>query len=139
MATKTIKEQLLALYETRDKTAAKIVQLEAAQAAQEQLESIGPGSIIRFVFGRKETRGEFSGEVRSVIDTEKGKVIRVIKGEGADEEIVSIKPADVLAVGEEVREAVAEEQSKGIPLGGEVMTNFGPMGVASSDPLASLI
>jgi hypothetical protein len=134
---KTINEQLSALYETRDKTNAKIERLEAAQAAQAALESIKSGSVIRFVFGRKETRGEFSGEVRSVIDTEKGKVIRVIKGEGADEEIVSIKPSDVLAVGEEVQEAAPAERSTAVP---EAMAApYGETSGASADPLASLI
>lgn len=139
MATKTINEQLSALYETRDKTNAKIQRLEAAQAAQAALESIKPGSVIRFVFGRKETRGEFSGEVRSVIDTEKGKVIRVIKGEGADEEIVSIKPADILAVGEEVQEAEAERSTaQPTSFAAVYGADEAPQG-AAADPLANLI
>jgi hypothetical protein len=133
---KTIAEQIAALETRINADTEKLANLKRSQAAQAALDSIAPGSVIRFVFGRKETRGEYSGEVRSIIDTEKGKVIRVIKGEGADEEIVSIKPSDILAVGEEVQEAEAE-RSTAVP---EAMAApYGETSGASADPLASLI
>ena len=131
---KTIVEQIAALETRITADTAKLAQLKQAQAAQQALDSIQPGSIVRFVFGRKETRGEFAGEVRSILDTEKGKIIRVIKGEGAEEEIVSIKPADILAVGEEVQEADADrEETQGAELEAAMAQD------ASADPLANLL
>jgi hypothetical protein len=132
--TKTIAEQIAALETRINADTEKLANLKRSQAAQAALDSIAPGSVIRFVFGRKETRGEYSGEVRSIIDTEKGKVIRVIKGEGADEEIVSIKPSDILAVGEEVQEAGADGPVEIMPA-----EEAAQVGGAAADPLANLI
>lgn len=61
--------------------------------------------------------------MRAVFDTDKGKGIKVIKGSGADEEIVTIRPGDIVAIGEEVREADAKQGS------GEL---------APADPLAGI-
>lgn len=110
---KTIAERIKALDERIAADTAKRDELKATQAAAERLASIAKGTVIRYVFGRKESRGEFFGEVRGVIDTPTGRVIRVIKGEGADEQIVNIRPADILSVADDVQEAAAE--STGAP------------------------
>ncbi|MET3214290.1 UNVERIFIED_ORG: Cu/Ag efflux protein CusF [Burkholderia territorii] len=106
---KTIAERIA---EYRSKAAdytAKADALEAQEKAAARLESLKQGDTIRFNYGRGETRGEFTGEVRAVFDTDKGKGIKVIKGSGADEEIVTIRPGDIVAIGEEVRETSASE------------------------------
>ncbi|CAJ6836846.1 Uncharacterised protein [Burkholderia pseudomallei] len=94
--------------EAQEKAAAA---LEAQEKAAAALELLKQGDVIRFNYGRGETRGGFTGEVRAVFDTDKGKGIKVIKGSGADEEIVTIRPGDIVAIGEEVREADAEQGS----------------------------
>lgn len=91
--------------------AARADALEAQEKAAAALELLKQGDVIRFNYGRGETRGGFTGEVRAVFDTDKGKGIKAIKGSGADEEIVTIRPGDIVAIGEEVREADAEQGS----------------------------
>lgn len=122
----TISEQITKLRERIKADTAKLSQLEAAEKAQGFIDNLKAGDVISFMFGRKDTRAEFNGEVRAVIDTDKGKVIRVIKGEGADEEIVSIRPSDITGVGEAVQEAEAQEENASAQ-------------AANGDPLASLI
>ncbi|BCM12259.1 hypothetical protein MAFF241648_14490 [Ralstonia solanacearum] len=108
---KTIDERIKALKERIEADTTKLQELEATKAAADRLASIGKGTIIRYVYGRKETRGEFVGEVRGVIDTEKGRIVRVIRGKGADEEIVSIRPADIVSVAEETTQAETSTQT----------------------------
>ncbi|QUN58890.1 hypothetical protein [Burkholderia cenocepacia] len=106
---KTIAERIA---EYRSKAAdytAKADALEAQEKAAAALDSLKQGDTIRFNYGRGETRGEFTGEVRAVFDTDKGKGIKVIKGIGADEQIVVIRPGDIVGIGEEVRETSAPE------------------------------
>ncbi|RQT68103.1 hypothetical protein DF045_27225 [Burkholderia cepacia] len=106
---KTIAERIA---EYRSKAAdytAKADALEAQEQAAARLESLKQGDVINFNYGRGESRGVYHGEVRSVFDTDKGKGIKVIKGSGADEEIVTIRPGDIVGIGEEVREASAPE------------------------------
>ena len=104
---KTIAERIEALDKRIAADTAKRDELRATQAAADRLASIAKGTVIRYTYGRKETRGEFLGEVRGIIETDKGRIIRVIKGEGADEEIVNIRPADIVSVGDDVQEAAA--------------------------------
>ncbi|MGY6237047.1 hypothetical protein ACW910_05880 (plasmid) [Burkholderia ambifaria] len=106
---------------------AKADALEAQEKAAAALDSLKQGDVIRFNYGRGETRGEFTGEVRAVFDTDKGKGIKVIKGSGADEEIVTIRPGDIVGIGEEVRETSAPEAE--VKQGGEL---------APVDPLAGI-
>ncbi|KVV54034.1 hypothetical protein WK90_23010 [Burkholderia cepacia] len=95
---KTIAERI-AEYRTKAADyAAKADALEAQEKAAAALDSLKQGDTIRFNYGRGETRGEFTGEVRAVFDTDKGKGIKVIKGSGADEEIVTIRPGDIVSV-----------------------------------------
>ncbi|AQQ19845.1 hypothetical protein [Burkholderia cenocepacia] len=106
---KTIAERIA---EYRSKAAdytAKADALEAQEKAAARLESLKQGDVINFNYGRGESRGVYHGEVRSVFDTDKGKGIKVIKGSGADEEIVTIRPGDIVGIGEEVRETAAPE------------------------------
>ncbi|WP_175722312.1 hypothetical protein [Burkholderia ambifaria] len=124
---KTIAERIA---EYRSKAAdytAKADALEAQEKAAAALDSLKQGDVIRFNYGRGETRGEFTGEVRAVFDTDKGKGIKVIKGSGADEEIVTIRPGDIVGIGEEVRETSAPEAE--VKQGGEL---------APVDPLAGI-
>ncbi|MGA3972406.1 hypothetical protein ACI2VT_16490 [Ralstonia nicotianae] len=118
---KTIDERIKALKERIEADTTKLQELEATKAAADRLARVKAGTIIRYTYGRKEKRGEFVGEVRNVFETEKGRVVRVIKGEGADEEIVSIRPADIVSVGEEATQAQASEPQ-----------------AASADPLAGI-
>lgn len=122
----TIKETIEKLRARIKADTAKVEQLEASEKAQGFIDNLKAGDVIQFVFGRKDNRKTYGGEVRSVIDTDKGKFIRVIKGEGAEEEIVSIRPGDIVGVGEAVQEADA-------PAG-----NTAPQ-AANGDPLANLI
>jgi len=106
---KTIAERIA---EYRSKAAdytAKADALEAQEKAAARLESLKQGDVINFNYGRGESRGVYHGEVRSVFDTDKGKGVKVIKGSGADEEIVTIRPGDIVGIGEEVRETPAPE------------------------------
>lgn len=107
---------------------AKADALEAQEKAAAALDSLKQGDVIRFNYGRGETRGEFTGEVRAVFDTDKGKGIKVIKGSGADEEIVTIRPGDIVAVGEGVQDTSAPEA--------EVKQGSGEL--APADPLAGI-
>ncbi|KVU18566.1 hypothetical protein WK62_24570 [Burkholderia ubonensis] len=108
---KTIAERIADYRAKAAEYTAKADALEAQEKAAAALDSLKQGDTIRFNYGRGETRGEFAGEVRAVFDTDKGKGkgIKVIKGSGADEEIVTIRPGDIVAIGEEVREVVASE------------------------------
>ncbi|MBO1859378.1 hypothetical protein J4G52_38135 [Burkholderia cenocepacia] len=125
---KTIAERIA---EYRGKAAeytAKADALEAQEKAAARLESLKQGDVINFNYGRGESRGVYHGEVRSVFDTDKGKGIKVIKGSGADEEIVTIRPGDIVGIGEEVRETSAPEA--------EVKQGTGEH--APADPLANI-
>jgi hypothetical protein len=125
---KTIAERIA---EYRSKAAdytAKADALEAQEKAAARLESLKQGDVINFNYGRGESRGVYNGEVRSVFDTDKGKGIKVIKGSGADEEIVTIRPGDIVGIGEEVRETAAPEA--------EVKQGGGEL--APVDPLAGI-
>lgn len=106
---KTIAERIAEYRSKAADYAAKAAALEAQEKAAAKLDSLQQGDTIRFNYGRGETRCEFTGEVRAVFDTDKGKGIKVIKGSGADEEIVTIRPGDIVAIGEEVRETAAPE------------------------------
>jgi hypothetical protein len=121
----TIAEQISKLRARITADTAKVEQLEANVKAQGFIDNLKAGDIVSFLFGRKDTRATYTGEVRAVLDTDKGKVIRVIKGEGADEEIVSIRPSDITSVGEAVQEADAP-------------ADVSAAQSASADPLASL-
>lgn len=121
MAAKTVAEQIKALREKAIECTKKADALAAAEKAAAALADLKPGDEIQYMYGRGETRGKFFGEVRAVFDTDKGKGIKVIKGSGADEEIVTIRPGDIVSIGAEVAEAAA-------PSGN----------VAPADPLADI-
>ncbi|AGK47201.1 hypothetical protein BTI_1575 [Burkholderia thailandensis MSMB121] len=120
---KTIAERIADYRAKAADYTAKADALEAQEKAAAALDSLKQGDTIRFTWGRGPTRGEYVGEVRSVFDTDKGNGIKVIKGTGADEEIVTIRPGDIVSIGEEVREADAKQG------GGEL---------APADPLAGI-
>jgi hypothetical protein len=122
----TIAEQISKLRVRIKADTAKVEQLEANVKAQGFIDNLKAGDIVSFLFGRKDTRATYMGEVRAIIDTDKGKVIRVIKGAGADEEIVSIRPSDITGVGEEVEEADAP-------------ADVSEAQAANGDPLANLV
>ncbi|KWH13398.1 hypothetical protein WT58_04260 [Burkholderia territorii] len=126
---KTIAERIADYRAKAADYTAKADALEAQEKAAAALDSLKQGDTIRFNYGRGETRGEFTGEVRAVFDTDKGKGkgIKVIKGSGADEEIVTIRPGDIVGIGEEVRETSAPEAE--VKQGGEL---------APADPLAGI-
>lgn len=118
---KTIDERIKALDERIAVDTAKREELKATKAAADRLASIQAGAAIRFTYGRGENRGEFAGVVRGLFDTDKGRVVRVIKGDGVDEEIVTIRPADILGVGEDVQQTEVSNAQD-----------------ANADPLASI-
>lgn len=89
---------------------AKLEKLLKQAAAADLIANVKPQDVITFVFGRKAGRAEYTGEVRSVIETDKGLIIRVIKGTGVDEEIVSIRPGDIVGKGEPVVAEFSEEE-----------------------------
>ncbi|QIX17332.1 hypothetical protein [Burkholderia multivorans] len=106
---KTIAERIA---EYRAKAAdytAKADALEAQEKAAAALDSLKQGDVINFNYGRGESRGVYSGEVRSVFETEKGKGIKVIKGIGPDEEIVTIRPSDIVGFGADVQERPSQD------------------------------
>ncbi|KVO91158.1 hypothetical protein WL21_26515 [Burkholderia ubonensis] len=127
---KTVEEKIVFLAARISEDTKKLEELKASVAAQRALTSLKQGDVIRFNYGRGETRGEFMGEVRAVFDTDKGKGkgIKVIKGSGADEEIVTIRPGDIVGIGEEVRETVAQDAE----------ATQGSGGLAPADPLAGI-
>ncbi|KVR22971.1 hypothetical protein WK15_23150 [Burkholderia ubonensis] len=125
---KTIAERIADYRAKAADYTAKADALETQEKAAAALDALKQGDTIRFNYGRGETRGEFAGEVRAVFDTDKGKGIKVIKGSGADEEIVTIRPGDIVAIGEEVRETPAPEA--------EVKQGAGEF--APTDPLAGI-
>ncbi|CAJ2748662.1 hypothetical protein [Burkholderia pseudomallei] len=97
--------------------AARADALEAQEKAAAALELLKQGDVIRFNYGRGETRGGFTGEVRAVFDTDKGKGIKVIKGSGADEEIRSVQVTSWLSVrkyGRPMRSKVAANSRRSI-------------------------
>jgi hypothetical protein len=122
----TIADQIKKLKDRIAADTAKVQELEAADKAQGFITNLQAGDIVQFVFGRKDNRKTHTGEVRAIIDTDKGKVIRVIKGEGAEEEIVSIRPGDITGVGEDVQEADASAEETAAQ-------------AANGDPLANLV
>jgi hypothetical protein len=103
---------------------AKLDKLRKQESAAALIANVQAGDVITFVFGRKAGRAEFTGEVRSVTDTDKGRVIRVIKGAGLDEEIVSIRPGDIVG--------------KGVVSRGDVAEPTAQPQAANDDPLAAL-
>jgi hypothetical protein len=116
----------------------KRAEMAAAEKAQGFIDNLKAGDVIQFVFGRKDNRKTYGGEVRSVIDTDKGKFIRVIKGDGAEEEIVSIRPGDIVGVGEEAQEAEARGEAQAVVFQ-EVYGGGASAEAANGDPLANLI
>ncbi|BAP34905.1 hypothetical protein AVU43_gp11 [Ralstonia phage RSJ5] len=87
-----IEASIKTLTEKRDGIAAAI---EAEQA----LTNIATGSSITFNYGRAETRKEYTGVVKGVADTDKGKRIKVEYGEGFDATIVIIDTSAIVKVG----------------------------------------
>jgi hypothetical protein len=118
---KTVAEQIAFLTKRIAEDTKKLEELNSTAAAAKALDTLKQGDIVQYAYGRGETRGTFTGEVRAIFDTDKGKGIKVIKGSGADEEIVTIRPGDIVAVGEDVNEADAPDSA-----------------AASADPLANI-
>lgn len=126
-------QERIAEYRTKaaDYTA-KADALEAQQKAAAALDTLKQGDVIQFNYGRGETRGEYTGEVRAVFDTDKGKGkgIKVIKGSGADEEIVTIRPGDIVAIDKaDYTETISRCNADAIPGSGKL---------APADPLAGI-
>jgi hypothetical protein len=105
---------------------AKLAELEAAQKAADAMQNLSQGDAVVFMYGRGETRKQYTGEVRAVFDTDKGKRVKVLAGEGADEEIYVIEPSAIVAVPD--------------ILGGALLTasQTGLINGAAADPLASI-
>jgi hypothetical protein len=112
---------------------AKLEKLLKQEAAADLIANVQRGDIITFVFGRKAGRAEYVGEVRGVDDTEKGRTIRVIKGTGADEQIVVIRPGDIVGKGETVTAEFSEEEAVAV-----YEASFMAAQNANDDPLASI-
>ena len=84
--------------------------LDAAQAAYDAavtaesqsaaLAAVKKGDLIEFLFGRGETRAQHTGQVRAVVETDKGKKLSVLFGEGLDEKIVTVDASAVVSIGE---------------------------------------
>jgi sRNA-binding protein len=104
---KTAIEQLEALKTRHAADALKIAELEASIKAASALATLKKEDVIEFNYGRGETRGQFSGEVRSIFETDKGQRIKVLYGEGAEEQIVVIAPNDVIRVVKQAQETDA--------------------------------
>lgn len=94
----------------------KLAELEAAEASGNALANLVTGDVVEFMFGRGETRKQRAGVVRAVYEVEGKKRIKVLAGEGADEELLVIAPDALVAVAADVTQA----------------------GAASADPLALL-
>lgn len=118
---KSVVEQIAALKTRIEADTAKLRELETAEKSAEAMQKLAAGDVVGFMYGRGETRKQYIGEVRAVFDTDKGKRVKVLAGEGVDEEIFVIEPSSIVFVGEEVQEADA-------PAGN----------VAAADPLAGL-
>jgi hypothetical protein len=80
---------------------AKLAELEAAQKAADAMQNLSQGDTVQFMYGRGETRKQYTGEVRAVFETDKGKRVKILAGEGADEEIYVIEPSAIVGVGTE--------------------------------------
>jgi hypothetical protein len=100
---------------------AKLTELEAAAAAGNAMANLASGDVIEFMFGRGETRKQRAGVVRAVYEVDGKKRIKVLAGEGADEELLVITPDAIVAVAEDIAEGKAVDAT-----------------AASADPLASL-
>lgn len=94
----------------------KLTEMEAAAAAGNALANLSSGDVIEFLFGRGETRKQRAGVVRAVYEVDGKKRIKVLAGEGADEELLVIAPDALVAMAADVSQA----------------------GAAGVDPLASL-
>ncbi|AIV77754.1 hypothetical protein X994_1390 [Burkholderia pseudomallei] len=121
--TKTSRERIAEYRSKAADYAARADALEAQEKAAAALELLKQGDVIRFNYGRGESRGVYNGEVRAVFDTDKGRGIKVIKGSGADEEIVTIRPGDIVGIG------VPEKDTESAQGSGEL---------APADPLAGI-
>jgi hypothetical protein len=104
---------------------AKLAELEAAQKAADAMQNLSQGDTVQFMYGRGETRKQYTGEVRAVFDTDKGKRVKILAGEGADEEIYVIEPSAIVGVGGAVQEAGAQ-------------TGFTATAISALDPLAAV-
>ena len=126
----TITETLAKKKAARAKLDTEIAALEAQAQSADLLANLKPHDVVTFVFGRKENRGVKQGVVRSLIDTDKGRIVRVIMGEGIDEEIVNVKPSDIQNVqpqGADAERVFAQADAAESLIGG-----------AGADPLASI-
>lgn len=97
---KTVQEQIDVIEKRIAADTAKLAELKASVNAATALASLKHGDSIQFVFGRAENRKTYTGEVRSVFDTDKGQRVKVLYGEGADEQIVTIDPTAIQSVGD---------------------------------------
>jgi hypothetical protein len=118
---KTAIEQLAALEQRHAEDAVKIAELKASIKAAALVANLAEGDIVTYPFGRGETRKTYTGKVAWVGDTDKGKKVKVLVGEGADLDVHVIDIGAITAVGEEVQEADAPNAA-----------------AASADPLASI-
>jgi hypothetical protein len=99
----------------------KLAELEAAAAAGNAMANLASGDVIEFLYGRGNTRRQYTGVVRAIYETDKGKRVKVLTGEGVNEELLVIAPDAIVAVAEDIAEGQAMDPT-----------------AASADPLASL-
>jgi hypothetical protein len=100
---------------------AKADALEATEKAGNAMANLASGDVIEFLYGRGNTRRQYTGVVRAIYETDKGKRVKVLTGEGVNEELLVIAPDAIVAVAEDIAEGQAMDPT-----------------AASADPLASL-
>jgi hypothetical protein len=111
---------------------AKLAELEAAEKAAAAMQNLSKDDPVVFMYGRGETRKQYTGTVRAVFETDKGKRVKVLAGEGADEELYVIEPSAIVGVGE--AEQITASQTG---LTGALGPALDPL-VAAADPLAAI-
>lgn len=100
IAMPVIKSKLEILAERRDAAQAAYDTEKASQERAEALQSVKAGDLVEFMFGRKENRAQHTGQVRAVIETDKGRSYTVLFGEGVNEKITAVPANGIVGFGE---------------------------------------
>jgi hypothetical protein len=118
---KSQQEQIAALETRIAADTAKLAELKAAVKAAALVANLAKDDIVTYPFGRGETRKSYTGVVAAVYETDKGKKVKVLVGEGADLDVHVIDIGAITSVGEAAQEADAPNAE-----------------AASADPLAAI-
>lgn len=78
----------------------------AAEAARL---NIVEGTEVGFTFGRGETKQDLIGKVIATVDTEHGRLLKVLAGEGASLKVYDVRAKDARVGGAEVAQEAASE------------------------------